>query len=316
MSQPNSHPPKAFLSYAFEDSALAKRIAVALQSNGIDTWWAEWCMAAGDSIRQRIDEGLGACTHFLVLLTPVSLEKPWVRQEMDAGLVRKLSTGTKFVAIRCDVAARDLPPLLQGMISPEIDVHDFDVAQLVNDIHGISRKPPLGSPPITLGYLTELNAVYSPTAIAVAKLFVQSSLRAKKIEQSCSMQDLVIKLGLSEEDVDDAVAELRGLVTMHAADLIYPEAALFVSFDKYWMGWNPAEDALRVAAGLVNDNDFPDDPKDIATLFDWTPRRLNPALEFLAEHGYIKYLRSNTGEAWSLATVARTAETRRFVKSR
>jgi hypothetical protein len=50
-------PPKVFLSYAFEDTALADKIANTLQQNGIDTWWAGWCIRAGDSIRQRIDEG-------------------------------------------------------------------------------------------------------------------------------------------------------------------------------------------------------------------------------------------------------------------
>ena len=77
--------PRVFLSYTWGDRELAERIANALQANGIDTWWAEWCISAGDSLRQKIDEGLGDCTHFLVLLTPNSIEKPWVNQEMDAG---------------------------------------------------------------------------------------------------------------------------------------------------------------------------------------------------------------------------------------
>jgi hypothetical protein len=91
--------PKVSLSFAFEDQALAGRIARTLQSNGIDTWWAEWCLGPGDSIRQRIDEGLGNCTYFVVLLTPASVAKPWVAAEMDAGLVAKLSKG-QFIALR------------------------------------------------------------------------------------------------------------------------------------------------------------------------------------------------------------------------
>ena len=75
--------PVAFLSYAFEDRELARRIAEALMAQGVDTWWAEWCIASGDSIRQRIDEGLGRCTHFIVLLTPASIGKPWVNLEIE-----------------------------------------------------------------------------------------------------------------------------------------------------------------------------------------------------------------------------------------
>lgn len=54
--------PKVFLSYAGEDQEDAKRIANALTAQGIDTWWAEWSLSAGDSLRQKIDEGLAGCT--------------------------------------------------------------------------------------------------------------------------------------------------------------------------------------------------------------------------------------------------------------
>ena len=110
--------PRAFLSYAREDRQLAEQVAAALQANGIDTWWAGWCIGAGDSLRQKIDEGLADCTHFLVLLTPASITKPWVNQEMDAGLVRKLNENTRFIAVRSGLAASALPPLLAGMLSP------------------------------------------------------------------------------------------------------------------------------------------------------------------------------------------------------
>jgi hypothetical protein len=92
--------PKVFLSYAWDDKVVAKRIATTFMNSGIDTWWAEWCMQAGDSLRQRIDEGLSDCTHFVVLLTPRSIIRPWVNQEMDAGLVRKLNAQAKFIPLR------------------------------------------------------------------------------------------------------------------------------------------------------------------------------------------------------------------------
>jgi hypothetical protein len=94
---PKGGTPRVFLSYAFEDKQLAERIAHTLQAQGIDTWWAGWCMAAGDSLRQKIDQGLAGCTHFVVLLTRTSIEKPWVKQEMDAGLVRALNAQAVFI---------------------------------------------------------------------------------------------------------------------------------------------------------------------------------------------------------------------------
>src|SRR4051794_18393032 len=42
--------PKAFLSYAFNDKALAQSLAKALQANGIDTFWAGWSIGPGDRL--------------------------------------------------------------------------------------------------------------------------------------------------------------------------------------------------------------------------------------------------------------------------
>lgn len=78
-------------------------------------------ITAGDSIRQRIDEGIGECTHFIVLLTPKSITKPWVNLEIDAGLVRRLSDQTKLIPLRCGLEPNKLTPLLQTFFSPTVD---------------------------------------------------------------------------------------------------------------------------------------------------------------------------------------------------
>lgn len=308
--------PKVFLSYAFDDRELAIRIAEALQANGVDTWFADWCISAGDSIRQRIDEGLGNCTHFVVLLTPRSIAKPWVRQEMDAGLMRKLSTGSKFIALRSDLPAGELPPLLQGGLSPSVDPASFDVTQLINDIHGVSRKPALGPAPSAVALATSTDTGYSAAATALAKFFVETTDYARKFEPQTSLEALCTKLGLPEEDVTDAIHELKGLVTHYRDELIFPEAELFVRFDKFWMGWNPEDDALRVASGLVNDDVFPSKPAEVARLFGWEPRRLNPALAYLSGRGLVRDIHALDGGHWLLAHMNRTDATRRFVKSR
>ena len=125
---------KAFLSFGWEDHDLAKSIAEYLHGNGIETWWAQWEIRAGDSLRQKIDEGLGVCTDFIVLLTPTSIHKPWVNQEMDAGLVRKIELGARFIPLRSNLPVSALPPLFKGMLSPSIDDFEDDAGSLVHDI--------------------------------------------------------------------------------------------------------------------------------------------------------------------------------------
>lgn len=307
--------PKVFLSFAFEDKALAGQIAKLLQSNGIDTWWAEWCISAGDSIRQKIDDGLGNCTHFIVLLTPASVTKPWVAAEMDAGLVGKLSRGTKFIALRCGLVPSALPPLLQGLLSPEVDSAAVDLEQLIHDIHGITRRPPLGQAPLPARAQAKSASAYSIAANAVARLFVERSKNATRLDPNFSLTDLSNELGLSLDDVRDALHELRGLVENHRNTVLSARDELFAQFDKYWMPWTTEDDALRLATELVNDPDFPKHPEEQAKVLGWPARRLNPATAFLATRGLIKERRSHTGGPWQFATMLKTDATRRFVKS-
>lgn len=310
------HIPQAFLSYAFEDSALAEKIADELQRNGINTFWAGWSIASGDSIRQRIDEGLGECTHFLVLLTPNSVSKPWVNIEIDAGLMRKLGAGVKFIPLRCGLAPALLSPLLQTFLSPEVNAISLDVSQVVNDIHGVTRKPTLGQPPMAKTSSTKVNTGYSPAATALAKLFVEESKTGRQFDPVFSPEKAGAKLGLSDDDLTDAVHELNGMVTDHYGRYLFPQEALFVQFDEHWMPWNPADDALRVAAGLINDPNFPDKPAEMASVLGWPARRLNPALAFLCVRGLVADRRYLDGTEFIAHRIDKTDATRRFVRSR
>ena len=56
-----------------------------------------------------MEEGLGNCTHFVVLLTPTSMTKPWVNAEIDAAFVRRVAGVSKLIALRCGVGV--LKPL-------------------------------------------------------------------------------------------------------------------------------------------------------------------------------------------------------------
>lgn len=306
-------PPNAFLSFSFGDKELAERIAKALMANGIDTWWANWEIGAGDSFRQKIDSGLGNCTHFIVLLTPDSLQKPWVQQEMDAGLVRKINGQAKFIALRAGIAPSELPPLLSGMLAPEIGT-DFaaSIRNLVNDIHGVSRKPLLGPAPAQVS-LPQTG--FSKTATAVAKLFVEGTKHGEFGGPQKDVGELAEAIGVSEEDIRDAVYELRDLVK-EWSETIVPKAELFAAFDGHFMEWSPEQDALRLAADLVNDETMPSSPQDIAERYGWQPRRMNPAITWLASRKLIRSSEAMGTQPWVTAWIDKTDATRRFVKSR
>lgn len=281
--------PYAFLSYAFEDTAAAEMIARQLTANGIEVFWAGWCINAGDSLRQKIDEGLDNCTHFIVLLSPASIDKAWVKLEIDGGLVKKVQEKCRFIPLRMMLPVDKMPALLQGMLSPSVDA-DGAVQQLISEIHGISRKPPLGAPPQAVRDAESVNSSYSPGALAVAKYFVEQSEHAYhdvQIEQG----HLAEAAKLTWEDLQDALHELRDFVDIHkhigdpATYTVMPRVDLYTEFDHHWKDWEPREDALKLAADILADKEFPSWLRQISDRYGWPPRRLNPAVQYLVQRG-------------------------------
>ena len=161
-----------------------------------------------------------------------------------------------------------------------------------------------------------MNTGYSPAATALARLFVEGSATGRQFDPELSPEEAGAKLGVSDDDLTDAVHELNGMVTDHLGRLLFPQEALFVQFDEHWMPWKPADDALRVAAGLVNDPAFPDTPREMAVALGWSARRLNPALAFLCMRGLVEDRRYLDGTEFIAHRIDKTDATRRFVKSR
>ena len=88
------------------------------------------------------------------------------------------------------------------------------------------------------------------------------------------MQQICNATALSEEDVSDALYELKGMVEEQYGTVI-PLPELYVTLDKHFKEWDPATDALTLAADLLNDASFPREPQEIAERYGWQPRRLN-----------------------------------------
>lgn len=306
--------PQVFLSYTSDNSDLARQVAEALEENGIETWWDKWCIYPGDSLRQKIDEGISGCTHFLVLLTPQSIDKNWVNQEMDAGLVRKLNDQCRFLPVRYGLPASSLPPLLSAMHSPEI-VKNEDIIQLINDIYGVTRRPKRGAPPSSVNASTKVNTGYSAAATAIARYFVENSEHGTFADPQIDIDELAQKVKLSVDDTNDALYELSGLVKTSLKHVLV-QGELFTEFDRYWKSWNAADDALKLAADIQNDPNFPSDCKQIADRYGWEPRRLNPVIHYMLERDLIVDYQACGTHPWAIVRIVGNDHLRRFVKSR
>ncbi len=317
--------PCAFLCHSSKDKELAHRIASDFQRQGIDTFYDKWEIGPGDSLRQRIDAGLGRCTHFVALLTPNSIDAPWVNAEMDAAFVQKVSGKCKFIPLRSELAVNALPPLLQGLHSPELKDYEADIQALINGIHGVTQKPPLGPAPRAVRDRSAGRTGLSPAAEAIAKLMIERSEHGDSFDPQLDGNELRSATELPDDDLVDAIDELEGrgfvrkIVTMGCGALgfsrVVPEAALFSDLDQHFMDWNPEDDALRLAAELVNGGDGRGVPQ-IAEKLGWPPRRINPAVNYLIARDLIDSSEVCGTHPWCTHWIRKTPKTRRFVRDR
>lgn len=310
--------PHVFLSFAHEDKEVARAIAEKFHEAGIHTWFAEWEIYFGDSLRRKVDEGLGSSNQFVVLLSETSIKKPWVNQELDGAFVLYLEGKMRLVPLRMMLPVSDLPPLLRGMNSPLLDPQNIDVAQLINDLNGLTRRPP---PSLHIGATAKNFTApgFSPAANAVAKVFVEKSKTGRGFDPQYSPEELAKLTGLTSLDIRDAIHELEGLATFHGYSdkgTVRPESRLFAEFDAFWQPWKPEQDALVLAADLANDPAFPSSPAAIADRYKWLPRRLNPAMTYLINEGAVQASMGGPATEFVVFRIRATDDTRRFVKSR
>lgn len=73
--------PRAFLSHASEGrERFVREFATRLRAQGIDVWLDQWEIAAGDSLVDKVfAHGIEGAEVFIVVLSRVSVEMPWVR---------------------------------------------------------------------------------------------------------------------------------------------------------------------------------------------------------------------------------------------
>ena len=87
-----------FISHASEDKAsVARPLADALIAKGYEVWLDKFVLKLGDSLPERIDDGLSSCRYAVVILSPHFVAKPWTKRELDGLVARETSEGAKRI---------------------------------------------------------------------------------------------------------------------------------------------------------------------------------------------------------------------------
>lgn len=207
-------PPKVFISHATEDkSRFVQKFAETLRANGVDAWYDQWEMLPGDSVVDKIfEEGIKGASAFIVVLSATSVSKPWVREELNAGFVRRLAGKCRIIPIVLD--ACEVPECLRSTLWQRIDDpnnYPDALKRILNSIFGLADKPPLGTGPVHAGLspLLSLPSLQKVDSL-VFEVLCEESVRADTVYvMDLTCLDVVASAGVTDEEIRESLTVLR-----------------------------------------------------------------------------------------------------------
>lgn len=129
-----------FLSHNHEDKPFVRRLATDLSVFGASIWIDEVEMKVGDSLIERIGDGITGSDFVIAVLSKNSVQSAWVRQELEIAMTRQIG-GAKLrvLPIRLDDAT--LPSFLIGKLYCDFSRPNDYRQSLRQIIHALDLPP-------------------------------------------------------------------------------------------------------------------------------------------------------------------------------
>jgi hypothetical protein len=126
-----------------------RAFATALREKGVDAWVDEWEIRIGDSLIDKIyEEGLAKAEAVIIVLSSNSINKKWVREELDVATINRISGKCRIIPVILDKV--DVPESLKHIKwykVESISAIETVADHIVNAIFNIQNKPKLGQTP-------------------------------------------------------------------------------------------------------------------------------------------------------------------------
>jgi len=104
-----------FLSHNHRDKVFVRKLATDLDAHGINYWLDEAEMKIGDSLIQKIREGIDSVDYFAIILSPNSVDAPWVVNELDVAMNHQIN-GKSIKVLPIMLKECELPGFLIGKL--------------------------------------------------------------------------------------------------------------------------------------------------------------------------------------------------------
>lgn len=255
--------PKVFLSHASEDKdRFVVDFARQLRESGVDVWLDQWEMKPGDSLVDKIfEEGLKNARAVIIVLSAISVQKPWVREELNASVVNRISRGTKLIPVIIDKC--DVPESLRSTVWQKIDSLDNyseSLQRILSSIFDTNDKPSLGKPPArfsgTESLISGLTRVDDLVLRVIARMQIEENdglvmfdcLKAEQSLEDVPQEELLDSLEILGQKYLIKIARVLGAPLSH---VILTDYGFQQFAEAYVPNYNDV--VAQIAALLVNE---------------------------------------------------------------
>ena len=113
-----------FLSHSHEDKEFARKLAKDLTARGARVWIDEAEIRIGDSLIEKIREGIDAVEFVAAVLSPVSVKAPWVLRELDVAMNQEIE-GRRVKVLPLMYRHCEPPGFLKGKLWADFTAEDY-----------------------------------------------------------------------------------------------------------------------------------------------------------------------------------------------
>jgi hypothetical protein len=131
---------KVFLNHSSKDKRFARKLSEALKAKGVDVWFDEKDIVAGQDFMKEIEEGISSSDFIITVLTPNFIKGPWANKEMKIAIEKEVSKGRIIIIpiIRKDC---EIPSFLKMKTRVDFRGQKF-VSGLKTLLLAINKLPP------------------------------------------------------------------------------------------------------------------------------------------------------------------------------
>ena len=128
-----------FISHATEDKdEIVRPLAKALIDQNIRVWYDEFELRIGDSLRNKIDDGLAQSRFGIVVLSQNFFEKNWTQYELDGLVAREMTEGRVILPIWHRITQQEVisysPSLADKIALVTLNSTITEIAQEIADV--------------------------------------------------------------------------------------------------------------------------------------------------------------------------------------